>query len=178
MGLLYVISGPSGSGKTTVVNSLLKKDKTLLYSVSYTTRKPRPGEVDGKSYYFITPQEFFKKIKSGFFLEHAKVFGNYYGTPKNFILQNIKNGNILLDVDVLGAMQIKNKIRKSCLIFLYTDIEEIKKRLMKRNEQDIENRLKNIDYEMSFIKNYDYIVRNDDLDYTIDSILNIIKNNA
>lgn len=178
MGYLYVISGASGSGKTTVVGGILKKEPSILYSISCTTRPPRPGEVEGKSYFFISESEFKKRISKGYFLEYARVFGNYYGTPAEFIKKNVKYKNIILDVDVQGAMQIKNKLENSRLIFLYTDFLEIRRRLIKRNEKDIEKRLKKINYEMGFIKYYDYIVRNDRLEYAIDSILSIIKNDS
>src|SRR5271166_1980032 len=117
--LIYIISAPSGSGKSTLVNELLKKVSDLEFSISYTTRAPRGSEIDGRQYYFVSRDDFEKMIREDAFLEHAEVFGNYYGTARRFLHQAEQNGrDLLLDIDVQGAKQIQDKLPDATSIFI------------------------------------------------------------
>lgn len=182
-GKIFVISAPSGSGKTTVIKKLLKKLKTLYFSISFTTRKKRKGEMEGKDYYFISEDKFKKMIKNKELLEWANVHNNFYGTGKNEILKRIKKGqNVLLDIDIQGSIKIKKKYPESIHIFLLPpSYEELEKRLRGRgdlNEKNIKIRLKNAKKEIKKWKNYDYIVLNDNVKNAVDLISSIIKSNG
>ncbi|MBI3316052.1 MAG: guanylate kinase [Candidatus Omnitrophica bacterium] len=133
-GRLFVISASSGTGKTTLARELLKEDKNLVQSVSCTTRPPRPGEVNGRDYFFITKSEFLRRKKSGGFLEWANVFGKFYGTPKKEVERHVRGGrDVLLLIDVQGAKQVKHTEPKAVFIFLAPPSkEELKRRLEKR----------------------------------------------
>jgi guanylate kinase len=168
-GQLFIISAPSGTGKTTLCNMLLKEFKNISYSVSYTTRAPRAREVNGKDYYFVDVLEFESMILKGGFLEYAKVHGNLYGTSKIAVLKSLENGrDILLDIDVQGAMRIKRETGLGVYIFVSPpSIEILRERLQMRNDtspENIELRLKNAEMEMAQSANYDYIVENDILE--------------
>ena len=134
--LIYIISAPSGSGKSTLVNELLKKVSDLEFSISYTTRAPRGSETNGRQYYFISRDEFEKMIREGAFLEHAEVFGNYYGTARRFLQQAEDHGrDLLLDIDVQGAKQIQDKLPQATSIFILPPNRKIlEERLRKRSE--------------------------------------------
>lgn len=178
-GRLFVISGPSGTGKGTICKELIKDDKIRL-SVSMTTRKPREGEVHGVSYYFATKEEFLQKIDAGGFLEYAEVFGNYYGTPKMEVLELLDKGmDVLLEIDVQGALQIKDVYPEAVLVFILPpSMEELRARLTGRatETQDVvERRLGEAAKEISYVKQYDYAVINDDLDEAIDNVKMVIK---
>lgn len=167
-GKLFVVSAPSGTGKTTLCNKLLKERlPNLVKSISVTTRKSRQGEINGIDYEFISKEEFLKRKRKGAFLEHAKVFGNFYGTPKRFIVDNIKKGkSVLLSIDVQGAMQIKKKMpKKTVFIFVMPpSFDELKRRLQKRstdNRQQVAKRLRLARKEISCVDRYDYVVLND-----------------
>ncbi len=178
-GNVIVISAPSGTGKTTVCKHLLKMVPNLVFSVSYTTREKRPGEIEGKDYYFVSKEEFVKMVKEKKFLEWAKVYDHYYGTPKKFVEQAINsNKDILLDVDVQGGKNIKKIYPNGIFIFLLPPskkvlLERIKKR-GKDTPEEIVKRLKNIKQELKYIKYYDYVVVNDKLDETLKTIVSII----
>lgn len=179
-GQLFVISGPSGVGKGTIVNKLVKILPDLEHSISATTRKPRKGEIDRKDYYFISEKEFDNKIKRGEFLEWAEVYSQKYGTQKKEVDKSLKNQkNVILDIDVRGALQIKKKIRSATLIFVApSSLEALSQRLKLRgtdNTKAISERLKDAEEELSFINKYDYVVTNDKLDKAVREVKNIIK---
>ena len=131
-GFLIVLSGPSGCGKGTVADELFRRNDDIVFSVSATTRQARPGEVDGKNYFFLSEEEFLKRAKNDEFLEYASVHGHYYGTPKDFVTKRIEEGEIvLLEIDVQGALQIKQKMKEVVFIFLIPpSMEELKRRLV------------------------------------------------
>jgi guanylate kinase len=178
-GLLIVISGPSGVGKNTIINSLFDKLPNLNYSISATTRNPRPNETDGQHYFFLSEADFLQKINDSEFLEWAKVYQYYYGTPKDTVFQILKRGNdVILDVDVQGALQIKRAFSKAVLIFLAPpSIRELKNRLIgRRTEQEtqVAERLKYITKEFRCAPEYDYLVVNQEINLTCSQIECII----
>ncbi|MDR2860671.1 MAG: guanylate kinase [Elusimicrobiota bacterium] len=180
IGKIIVISAPSGAGKTTICNEIIKSDKNTIYSISYTTRKPRGNEKNGVEYFFTDIANFKKMLKADKFVEWAKVHDNYYATPKSFLSKTIKSGiNILLDVDVQGGMKIKKHFPQACLIFIKVpSIKALRERLIKRgqdNSEIIKMRIKNAKKEMQFINKYDYVVVNDDLEESISAVKAIIK---
>ena len=168
-GIMVILSSPSGAGKTTLVNLLSKKNNFYI-SISHTTRKPRPNEVNGKDYFFVTDKEFKRLIKNQEFLEYAKVFSNYYGTSRTPVIQNLeKNRNVIFDIDWQGADQIKNKKMDYKLITFFI-LPPSKKvlfdRLSNRDMKDkliAEERMKQFDRDVLHWINYDYVVINDDL---------------
>lgn len=183
-GRLFVISGPSGSGKTTLSSHAVKNIDNLRFSVSFTTRPIRNGEVDGVDYFFVDQNTFTEMVKEGKFAEWAKVHGNLYGTP----IDNIKDTNekgvdILLDIDVQGAEQLKQKFPDAIFIFVVPpSMKVLRKRLEMRNSEkkdDISLRLNVVKYEIQKSKEYDYIIINDDMDAagkTIESIIIFERN--
>ena len=178
-GRLFVISGPSGTGKGTICKELVKDDKIKL-SVSMTTRNPREGEVHGVSYYFATKEEFLQKVDAGGFLEYAEVFGNYYGTPKMEVLELLDEGiDVLLEIDVQGALQIKEVYPEAVLLFILPpSMEELRARLSGRGTETpdvVERRLGEAAKEISFARQYDYAVINDELAEAIDNVKTVIK---
>lgn len=168
-GHLIVISGPSGAGKGTICNELLKRNKDITTSISMTTREKRSYETDGIEYYFITKDEFLKKIKEGYFLEHAIVHSNeYYGTPKGQVIDKLNKGmNVILEIDIQGAIQVKENIDDALYIFILPpSMEELKNRLVKRgteSEEKILSRFKKAYQEINEINKYNYVVVNDNL---------------
>ena len=176
--LLIVLSGPSGVGKGTIVNKLLERGNYSL-SVSCTTRSPREGEVDGKSYFFISKEEFSKLIEEGGFLEYSNHFSNYYGTPRAFVEGQLLSRDVILEIEVDGALQVKRAHPEAILIMILPpDRKELISRLKGRgseSEEKIAERLQRLDYEISLSKNYDYTVINDRLDEAVAQIENIIK---
>lgn len=179
-GKLLVISGFSGSGKGTIVNKLLEEDKKFTISVSATTRKKREGEIDGKSYFFVTKDEFENMIKNDEFLEHAKYLENYYGTPKEFVFQKLKEGkNVILEIEFLGAFQVKESFPDSMLFFIVPPSAKVLyERLVKRNTESmdqIHNRFKRALLEAQNIYKYDYVIENDDLDDCVKLIKKIVR---
>lgn len=164
-----MVSAPSGAGKTTLCEKLVRTDTDIMRSVSMTTRLIRPGEKNGRDYFFISAEEFKKKIKNDEFLEYAKVFGNYYGTPREYVEESLnKNKDVLLAIDVQGAMKIRKKMRKRCtLVFILApDIQELKRRLLKRQTESktqIMMRLEVARHELSYLKYYDYKIINDNI---------------
>lgn len=175
-GLLIVISGPSGVGKGTICKELIRKNiNNIELSVSATTRKPRSGESEGISYYFKGKDEFEEMIKDGQFLEYAKVYDNYYGTPKAQVINKLKEGkDIILEIDTQGAMQVKRNFKEGIFIFIMPpSYQELKKRIINRgteSEDDIKKRLKCAFLEIERVSNYDYIVVNDDIDKAVSKI--------
>ncbi len=179
-GNLFVFSGPSGSGKTTLAKKIASQSDDIVFVISYTTRVKRDVEVDGKDYHFVTMQEFKKMLKNKEFAEWAEVFGNYYGTPLNEVNDRLKDGkDVLLEIDVEGARQIKEKFDHSVHIFILApDMKELEKRLVDRNtdkSSEIKNRLSLADKEMIKGKGYDHTVINDKLDRSLAEIKKIIE---
>lgn len=178
-GLKIVLSGPSGSGKGTIVKELIK-DEQFLLSISATTRSPRQGEEEGVHYFFKTRDEFESMIAQNELLEHAEFCGNYYGTPKAFIEDSVKNGkDVILEIEVAGAMQIKQIYPEAVFIFVVPpSLTELESRLVGRNTEArevIEQRLARAKEELALYKNYDYVVVNDRLVEAIDEIKCIVR---
>ena len=178
-GILIILSGPSGSGKGTIVKKLKQKDNFAV-SISVTTREPRPGEKHGIDYLFCNREEFIKIRDQGGFLEHAQFCGNLYGTPKFYIDEQIKKKKfVILEIDVNGALQVKDKVSNCILVFIVPPtIDELKKRLIGRNTetpQKIIDRLDRAKEELKLIYDYDYIVVNDDIDMAIKKIEKIVE---
>ena len=177
-GKFIIISGPSGVGKGTICDMIMK-EIDACYSVSTTTRLPREGEEDGVNYFFITKDEFKKRINDGEFLEYNIYNDNYYGTSKKFVLDNLNRGiNVFSEIDVNGAHNIKKMFPDALLIYIAPpSIEELKNRLINRGTEDIdtiEQRLKIAEKELNEIDFYDYVVVNDDLDKAKEEVKNII----
>ncbi|WP_326909280.1 guanylate kinase [Sedimentibacter sp. MB31-C6] len=179
-GLLIVISGPSGSGKGTICKRLLKQMKDISISVSATTRKPRVGEVEGVNYYFIDKKEFEKRIEQNKFLEYAKVYGNYYGTPKEKALEQIESGNdVILEIDIQGALQVKDNYPDGVFIFIMPpSLRELKNRIEGRgtdSKEVIAKRMESACEELNYAFQYDYVVLNDEVEAATDKIRHIIS---
>jgi guanylate kinase len=178
--LIYIISAPSGSGKSTLVNELLKKVSDLEFSISYTTRAPRGSEINGRQYYFVSRDEFEKMIREDAFLEHAEVFGNYYGTASRFLRQAEENHrDLLLDIDVQGARQIQDKLPQATSIFILPpDRRTLEERLRKRSEDREEVIQRRLDTATREIENYDrynYILVNDQLEDSIKLLRAVVR---
>ncbi|NLY56437.1 MAG: guanylate kinase [Firmicutes bacterium] len=178
-GLLIVLSGPSGVGKNTVLNQVLRQIPGLSYSISATTRKPRPGEVDGVHYFFCDQEHFADLIKQGRLLEWAEFCGNKYGTPRDFVEEKLSSGNdVILDVDIQGAAQIAKSMPQAVKIFLLPpSLEALRERIIARGaetEQEIERRLCAARQEIQRIVDYDYVVCNDNVDEAVRQIAAII----
>ncbi len=168
-GLLFVVSGPSGVGKNAILNEVLKRRADLFYSISATTRPPRRNEVNGVDYFFLSEEEFRHSIEKGEFLEWARVYGKYYGTPRKTVEEHLNKGeHVIMDVDIQGAAQIRQNIPEAILIFIFPPSrEELKRRLIGRkseNEETIKKRLANLEEELASVFRYDYVVVNDHLE--------------
>ena len=180
--IMVILSSPSGAGKTTITKKIQQKYQSFKISVSHTTRKPRPNEVHGVDYFFISHNEFKKKINNKEFYEYAKIFDNYYGTSKNTVDQIIKNNDIIFDIDWQGTKQL-SKFKNLKLIKIYLippNKEELKTRLIKRNQdsdQEVERRFKAFDQDIQHWKDYDYIIINKNLENCYKQIENIILSN-
>jgi guanylate kinase len=176
---VYIISAPSGSGKSTLVNRVRLIVPGLKFSISYTTRAPRAGEENGREYYFVSRAEFEEMMRQDAFLEYAEVFGNYYGTARRFLLEAEEEGkDLLLDIDVQGAAQIKRKIPGAVSIFILPpNRQELEKRLRTRSldaEPVIQRRLVTASREIENYDKYDYILINDRLEESIDALKSIL----
>lgn len=179
LGKLYIISAPSGTGKSTVIKRIMETRKDLYFSVSATTRPPRQGEIDGSSYLFLTHEEFQKRIRNNDFLEYAEYVGNYYGTPKKPVIDQIRRGNdIILDIDVVGCRQVKNVMPEAVTIFLIPpSLEELEFRLTNRGTDPVERvkkRLERAKTELAEKDTYDYVIVNDVVDEAAREIINIM----
>lgn len=179
--IMVVLSSPSGAGKTTITKKIQQKFNTFKISVSHTTREPRPNEVDGIDYNFVTKEIFKNLVENKKFYEYAKIFDNYYGTTKENIDKLILTNDIIFDIDWQGNKQLSN-FKNLNLIKIYittTDKKELKSRLLKRNqdsEQEVEKRLKSFEEDTKHWNDYDYIVINENLENCFRQIVNIIKN--
>ena len=196
-GILFIISAPSGSGKSTLTNEIRRILPNLEFSISYTTRPPRGSEQSGREYFFISREEFERMIREDEFLEYAEVFGNYYGTAKRFLREAMARGHdLLLDIDVKGAAQVKRKLPDAVSIFILPPSrEELERRLRRRSEADdelqrkllgpgarsvntediIQRRLQTASREIENFAQYDYILVNDRLEQSIDILQSIVE---
>lgn len=180
-GMLIVLSGPSGVGKGTVRKAIFDQPgNDFQYSISMTTRKPRPGEVNGKDYFFVSKEEFEKKIQAGEMLEYAKYVDNYYGTPLKWINDTLDAGkDVFLEIEVNGAMQVRSKSPNGVFIFLTPpDLMELKQRLIHRGTDSMEvinKRIKKAFGEIEMMQNYDYAVVNDEVPNAVEKVKEIIR---
>lgn len=178
-GLIIILSSPSGAGKSSLAKALLEIDNNLRLSISATTRKPRPNEQDGVNYYFKTKSEFEELVKQNQFLEHAKIYDNYYGTPKKHVEKLLNQGlDVLFDIDWQGARSIKqNAINAVSIFILPPNLEVLEQRLRNRaadNEEAIQLRMASAQAEISHSNEYDHIITNDDFNDTLQQIHAII----
>ncbi len=179
-GLLIIVSGPSGAGKGTVLKEVFDEIESLRYSVSVTTRKPREGEKEGESYFFKSLEEFEDMIERDEFLEYQPVFGNYYGTPKEYVERLRTAGyDVVLEIDVKGAMSVKERVSDAVLIFLTPDSKEIlRSRLINRKTEsaaELEKRVGESIRELETVEKYEYVVVNDTIERCADDIIAIIN---
>ena len=180
-GVMFILSSPSGVGKTTLTKKIAEKNSNFSISISHTTRTPRPTEIDGKDYHFISEEKFNLLIKNNNFYEYAKIFNNYYGTLKEPVINMLTNKiDVLFDIDWQGTQQLK-KIKDLKLVTFFIlppNLEVLKKRLLNRHEGQeklIKERMKKFNEEVSHWDEYDYVVVNDDLEICYNDILDIIK---
>lgn len=178
-GTLFVVSAPSGAGKTTLINAIRPLFPNLLYSVSYTTRPPREGEIEGTNYYFVRTDQFERMIKSDEFLEWKKVHGNYYGTPRAPVTQALASGRkMILDIDVQGAVDVFSRVPGAIGIFItVSDVHILEERLRKRgtdSEEAMRLRIANAPIEMKAADKFDYTVTNDDLGQAVKDLTRTI----
>ena len=180
-GLMLVLSSPSGAGKTTICREILKKNKDLKMSISFTTRPKRKSEVDGKDYFFISEKKFEELQAKDFFIENAKVFDHFYGTPKNFVEENLIKGiDVLFDIDWQGAQKLSNFSKTDIVsVFILPPSNSIlKERLKQRNEdspETVKKRMSKAKSEISHWIEYDYVLINEDLEMCTDEIITILK---
>ena len=176
--VLLAVSGPSGVGKGTMVKTLIARREDVVESVSCTTRPPREGEIHGKHYFFLSREEFERRIAEGDFLEYDEHFGNYYGTPKSFVRETLPHKSIIMEIDVVGALNAKKEFPDTVLVMVVPpSVEELRRRLSGRGsetEAQIQNRLERMEYELSHADEYDYVVVNDDLEKAIRALEDII----
>lgn len=179
-GLLIVVSGPSGAGKDTICNKLISESDNVWLSISMTSRNPRGNEVEGKEYFFVTKEEFEQRINNGEFLEYAMYNNNYYGTPKDKIEDYLNKGiDVILVIDIQGAINIKNLIPTALFIFIMPpDMKTLKQRLINRKTESKEkviDRFKTAYNEINHFKKYNYVVVNDEIDKATNKVKSIIQ---
>ena len=179
-GVLLVVSGPSGAGKGTICQILREQLPDLGYSISVTTRQPRVGEVDGKSYFFKTVPEVQKMIAKGELLEYAEVYGNYYGTPRKYVMDLLQSGHdVLLEIDIQGALQIKERFPEGVFVFIVPpSLDELSARIYKRgtdSEEVIKRRMASAASELTYAAKYDYIIVNDIATKAANKVLTIME---
>lgn len=180
MTTVFIISAPSGSGKSTLVSRLVQRDQRLRFSVSYTTRKPRGREKPGEHYIYISRPEFEARIEAGEFLEYAEVFGNYYGTSRKILEQSRQQGmDLVLDIDVQGARQLKDKLSEAVSIFVLAPSRDILEQRLRTRSEDaeevIQRRLRDAAEEIRNYKRYDYVLVNHRVDESVDTLVSIIR---
>ena len=180
-GILLVVSGFSGAGKGTLMKELVSRYDNYALSISATTRSPREGEVDGREYFFRTKEEFEQMIADEALIEHACYVGNYYGTPRAYVEEQLALGrDVILEIEIQGALQIKKRFPDTLLLFVSTpDAETLKNRLIGRGTESldvVEKRLSRASEEAEGIENYDYLVINDDLDICVEEVHQMIRN--
>ena len=179
-GMMIVLSSPSGAGKTSLSRKLLEKNKNLFLSISFTTRPPRPLEVNESDYFFVDDKKFIDMLNKDEFLEHAKVFNFYYGTPKKPVMNALKSGkDILFDIDWQGTQQLMNSLQDDLvkIFVLPPSAKELEKRLLKRNQdtdETVKNRMSKASDEISHYAEYDYIIINEDFDESLEKINSIL----
>ena len=177
---MIVLSSPSGAGKTSLSRKLLEKNKNLFLSISFTTRPPRPLEVNESDYFFVDEKKFIDMLNKDEFLEHAKVFDFYYGTPKKPVMNALKSGkDILFDIDWQGTQQLMNSVQDDLvkIFVLPPSAKELEKRLLKRNQdtdETVKNRMSKASDEISHYAEYDYIIINEDFDESLEKINSIL----
>ena len=172
-GLLIVVSGPSGAGKGTICDALRQRHPSIKYSISMTTREARKGEKDGTNYFFTNNQHFEKLLAEDAFLEHAKVYDHYYGTPKKYVFDQLQQGNhVMLEIDIQGAMQVKERYPKGVFIYIVPpSLDVLENRLRTRGtdtDDVIKSRLAKVRDELKWIDKYDYVIVNDSLEIAIE----------
>ena len=177
-GKLIVVSGPSGVGKGTIVKTLVRRRADVVESVSCTTREVRAGEQHGREYFFLSKDEFLRRVAQDDFLEYDEHFGNYYGTPISFVKEKLEEKTVILEIDVVGALNAKKRIPESVLVMIAPpSVEELEKRLRGRaseTEEEIKNRLSRLEYELSQKDKYDYVIVNEVLEDAISQLESII----
>lgn len=181
--MILVLSGSSSCGKNTIIKELMEKDKNLEYIHTFTSRDKRPGEENGKPYYFITKEEFQQKIKNGDFFEHELIHNNFYGVEKNLCKELLKqNKHLLKDMGVIGTFNLKEQLSDSFVetVYLYVSKHELKKRLNHRGDskEQIKLRLKRFKFEKSYMKKYNFVIKNNNKQNTINIIQQILENNS
>ncbi|MBN2403972.1 MAG: guanylate kinase [Coriobacteriia bacterium] len=179
-GTLVIISGPSGAGKGTLVDRLVARVPELWVSISAATRAPRPGEVDGENYFFLSPEEFSRRIEAGDFLEWAEVHGNRYGTLRSAVEAKMAEGrDVILEIDPQGAMQVKALMPEAVLVFIVApSMTELERRIRGRGaetDEQVSVRLATAVRELELVGNYDFVVENDDVARATDELVRIIK---
>lgn len=177
-GLLFILSAPAGTGKTTLVQLLTRDFTCVVASISYTTRKPRPGEVDGIHYYFISKEEFIQRINAGEFLEHVELYGDYYGTSSVWVEEQLaQKKHVILVIDTQGAKLLKNKVDAVSIFVAPPSVEELERRLKLRKTESpevIEKRLSWAKKELEAQSSYDYLIINDDLSHAYQALRSIL----
>jgi guanylate kinase len=179
-GSLFIIAAPSGGGKTSLVNALLNQDSRLVLSVSHTTRAARPGEIDGRHYHFIDEAEYQQMVENGDFMEHARVFDHHYGTNRNSVALQLKQGrDVILEIDWQGARQVRTVFQECCSIFIIPpSLEDLRKRLTGRGQDSakvIQRRMRDAQAEISHWAEFDYLVVNDNFDMALEELRAIIS---
>ena len=179
-GVLLVVSGPSGAGKGTICSMLREQLPNLGYSVSVTTRQPRTGEVDGVNYFFKTVDEVKEMIAKDELLEYAEVYGNYYGTPREYVMEQLKSGkDVLLEIDIQGALQVKKRFPEGVFVFIVPpSLDELSARIYKRgtdSEDVIKRRLASAASELTYAAEFDFIIVNDIAEKAADKVLTIME---
>ncbi len=179
-GVLLVVSGPSGAGKGTICQMLREQLPDLGYSVSVTTRQPRSGEVDGESYFFKTVDEVKNMIANEELLEYAEVYGNYYGTPRKYVMDQLQAGrDVLLEIDIQGALQVKKRFKDGVFVFIVPpSLDELSARIYKRgtdSEEVIRRRMASAASELTYAAEYDYIIVNDIAEKAAQKVLTIME---
>lgn len=182
MGKLYIISGASGVGKSTVLKKIFSVRNDLFFSVSATTRPPRPGEIEGVHYYFVTKETFEQMVADDAFVEYSAHAANYYGTPRQQLEEKLQKGDVILDIEPNGAFQVLNKMEDAILIFIMPpSMEELSRRLTNRGDtspEQIKIRLARADWEIGQSPRYNYVVINDEVDTCAEKILEILASTA